>query len=147
MGAFKPAPAGNMEHSFGVFGWAATAGTYKASEQSFTRNWADMCFPKSTTSGYCPSPTAGKLTANTKLNIICVSVWANDFAAKDWNDGTATNKSSLTLQFSISKWKQNYSAWTKPATPSAPTEAKKPTGAKIIAASAAVATAVAAALF
>lgn len=32
MGTLAPVIGGDMEHSFGVFGWAKTVGTYKASE-------------------------------------------------------------------------------------------------------------------
>lgn len=147
MGSLKPVVGGDMEKSFGVFGWAKSTATYKASEQSYSRNWNDMCITTDVANqGYCPTTTVA-MTSSTKLNVICLSIWANDFAAKDWNDGTATNKSSLTLYFSVSKWKKNFTAWTKPASAAAGVAAKKPTGAKIIAASAAVATAVAAALF
>jgi len=151
MGTLKPVVGGDMEHSFGVFGWAKSTASYKAQEQSFTRNWSDMCFPAAeATNGMCPAPGGTKLTVNSKFNILCISVWAFDYTnAKEWADASSSgvHKSSLTLQFSINKWKQNYAAWKKPATATAPTEAKKPTGAKMIAASAAVATAVAAALF
>lgn len=149
MGTLKP-PDGAF-HSFGVFGWTVEA---TGPTMSYHRNWQNMCFPAATaTNGFCPTITAGngKLTINTHTNVMIVSVWAFDFAAKAWNDAAAANKSSLILSFSISNWKNNWAAWKAPASDTQPPEVKKPVapggGAKMLAASAAAAAAVAAALF
>jgi len=95
MGLLNPVVGGDMEHSFGVFGWAKTDGTtYKASEQSFSRNWNEMCQTAATSAGFCPTATTA-LTSNAVATVVTVSVWAFDHTkGLDWSD---TNSSSLTL--------------------------------------------------
>lgn len=56
---FLPATAMPIQKSFGVFGWAVDAGTYKAEALSFVQDWKHMCIAtaQSGTNGFCPTST------------------------------------------------------------------------------------------
>lgn len=136
-----------VQKSFGVFGWAVDAGTYKAEAFSFVQNWKDMCITPSSTSGsngFCPTTTPALVAATVK-QILVVSVWSNDSTAVIFNDGT--NGSSFKITFNLSNWAQNANSWAKPTQPAAAVAPSTPAGAKALVASAAAVVAVAASLY